>query len=73
MNIRHAPLYLIALAIAATVLIVMGVPVTTLLLLLIVLACPIMMMLMMGGHGERSHTADTHDHPGDAHPHRPTR
>ncbi len=62
----------VALAVAAVVVVVAGVPVSRLLTVLLVLACPLMMVFMhRGGHGHGGHhshggqPAESHD---DLHP-----
>ncbi|MEV6325285.1 hypothetical protein AB0M45_29495 [Nocardia sp. NPDC051787] len=49
MNIRHAPLYVLALAVLVTALVLTGLPAVTLLLLQVVLACPLLLLVLIGG------------------------
>jgi len=60
MAVNRGPVIGVALAAAAAVVLLAGVPVSRLLTLLLVLACPLMMVFMhRGGHGgHRSHGAE---------------
>ncbi|MCP2293567.1 hypothetical protein APR08_006532 [Nocardia amikacinitolerans] len=50
--IRHAPLYVLALAVGVTALVFAGLPVVVLLWLQVVLACPLLMLVLIGnGNG----------------------
>lgn len=53
MNIRHAPLYVLALAVLVTALVLIGLPAFTLLLLQVVLACPLLLLVVFGGDSGR--------------------
>ncbi|MGQ4601393.1 DUF2933 domain-containing protein [Nocardia sp. R6R-6] len=53
MNIRHAPLYVLALAVLVTPLVLAGLPAIAVLLLQVVLACPLLLLVLIGSYNGR--------------------
>ncbi|MBF6079356.1 DUF2933 domain-containing protein [Nocardia beijingensis] len=56
MNLRQAPLYVLALTVLVTALVLSGLPAFSLLLLQVVLACPLLLLVLTGGdsYGRRA-------------------
>ncbi|WP_156094614.1 hypothetical protein [Nocardia lijiangensis] len=51
MNIRYAPLYVLAVTVLVTALVLAGLPVAILLLLQIAVACPLLVLVLIGSSG----------------------
>ncbi|MGK8507619.1 DUF2933 domain-containing protein [Nocardia asiatica] len=49
MNLRHAPLYVLALTVLVTALVLSGLPAFSLLLFQVVLACPLLLLVLTCG------------------------